>query len=54
MRLSILIGLLYVAYSINPVIFDGLSTSIGDILLIGVVFWLGLFADLRDLLHKNK
>jgi len=54
MRLSILIGLLYVAYCINPLKFDELGTSIVDILLIGVTFWLSLIADLKDLLYKQK
>ena len=54
MRLSILIGLLYVAYCINPLKFDELSASIVDLLLIGVTFWLALIADLKDLLYKQK
>ena len=54
MRLSILCGLIYVAYCINPLKFDELSTSMPDILFVGVTFWLALFADLKDLLYKQK
>jgi len=54
MRLSIFIGLLYVAYCINPIKFDELSNNMVDVILVGLTFWLALLADLKDLLWKPK
>jgi hypothetical protein len=54
MRLSIFIGLLYVAWSINPTIFDSLVNKHVDLFLIALVFVIGLFGDLKDLRHKEE
>lgn len=52
MRLSIFVGLLYVAWCINPIMFDTIQNSIPDIIVIGYVSWMALFADLRE--YKNR
>ena len=48
MRLSIFIGLLYVAWCINPTTFDSLINKPIDLILIGIVFFLGMAADVKD------
>jgi hypothetical protein len=54
MRLSIFIGLIYIAWSINPTEFDKLGGNSADLILIGVVFWMAVFGDVKDLLKNNK
>lgn len=53
MRLSIFIGLLYIAWCINPTIFDTINNSSKDIILICIVFFLGLIGDIKDLNSKK-
>ena len=54
MRLSIFIGLLYVAWCINQTAFDSLITKPIDIILINVVIILALIGDIKDLKNKQK
>lgn len=54
MRLSIFIGLLYVAWCINPTTFDSTHDILRDTILINVVFALALIGDIKDLLKKTK
>jgi hypothetical protein len=54
MRLSIFVGLLYVAWCINPTVFDTAGEKPADIFIVGLVFWLALWGDLKDLLYKEK
>jgi hypothetical protein len=53
MRLSIFIGLLYVAWCINPTTFDTINNNSNDIILICVVFLLALFGDIKELNSKK-
>ena len=52
MRLSIFVGLLYVAWCIDPKSFDSLETSFPDLILMGIVFIFAILGDLKDLLKK--
>lgn len=53
MRLSIFIGLLYVAWCINPVTFDtGMKEQ--DYFIICLVIILGFIGDVRDLSNKGQ
>lgn len=54
MRLSIFVGLLYVAWCINPTTFDASNASIPDLIIVGITFWLALIGDIKELLKKNK
>lgn len=54
MRLSIFIGLLYVAWCINPIVFDSIETKILDLVLIGIVTILAFIGDLKDLFKERK
>lgn len=54
MRLSIFVGLLYVAWCINPTVFDSAGENLADVFVIGLVFWLALWGDVKDLLKQNK
>jgi hypothetical protein len=49
MRLSIFIGLLYVAWCINPMTFDTLINKHADLLVISFVVLFALLGDLKDL-----
>jgi len=53
MRISIFIGLLYVAWCINPVTFDN-QMQFGDYISIFGVLIFGLIGDLKDLFKNNK
>lgn len=54
MRLSIFIGLLYVAWCINPSEFDSLQNKSTDIALISIVFILASIGDIIDILKTFK
>lgn len=54
MRLSIFIGLLYIAWCINPETFDSIQYKFLDLVLIGIVFILAFIADIKDILTNNK
>jgi hypothetical protein len=52
MRLAIFIGLQYVAYCINPVVYDKLSVM--DWMLIWFVFIMCIIGDIKDLKQNKK
>lgn len=52
MRLSIFVGLLYVAWCINSATFESMKNS--DHILIWFVLTLGLIADFKDLFKKES
>ena len=54
MRLSIFVGLLYVAWCIDPKTFDTAYTNPADLFLVGITFYLALWGDLKELLKKDK
>lgn len=54
MRLAVFIGLLYVAWCINPTTFDSIDDNTKDLIIINVVVFLATFSDLVDLLNKLK
>lgn len=54
MRLAIFIGLLYIAYAINPEYMTSLEDNILDLFLVGFVFWGALIGDINELLKQNR
>lgn len=53
MRLAILTGLIYIAYSINPTYMTGIEKNTPDMLFMGLCFFLTLFGDLKDLFSEK-
>jgi hypothetical protein len=54
MRFSIFIGLLYVAYAINPEVFSALFGELIHIGFITVVGWWAFNGDIKELFNKNN
>lgn len=52
--MSIFIGLLYVAWCINPTVFDSLIYKEKDLYLISIVVVLAFMADVLDIVNKYK
>jgi len=49
MRLAVFIGLQYVAWCINPTVYDSISGKWQDLILIGIVTFLCSYADFKEL-----
>jgi hypothetical protein len=54
MRLSIFIGLLYVAWCINPTTFDSLKTKQTDLFIIGYVIVMATIGDFKQTFPTQK
>ena len=52
MRLSIFVGLLYVAWCINPPVFDAMTENEKGFVV--AIMFLGLIGDIHDLFKSEK